>query len=209
MTWTAKQTASVKQALIGSWPGTITAWGAEAINAYLYVLQARGLTAEQVTLAIGTWPAGSDFPPSAPNLAAQALRDPSKPTFREALRLIRTALAAGRRPLTGNFSNEAEMLKARARAAEARAAELHPLVASFIERYRLDDLQQAISELADEQYGAVRLRDLERQWNEHCERTEGRDVAALASGRRRGELGHLDPLAALGLKQPAQIEAGS
>lgn len=196
MTWTPDEVQQVQRSMLGSWPGTITAWGRDAFDAYLYVLQARGLDAADVLRAVGTWPAGTDFPPSAPNLAAAAMKDPGKPTFPEALRLIRVALAMWNRPLTGDYANEAEMLKAREGAVVTRAATLPPLVASFIATYKLDELQRIVEQLGDEKYGSVRRRDLEHAWDRYCEAFEGREVAALASGRR-GELGAFDPLAAL------------
>jgi hypothetical protein len=49
----------------------------------------------------------------------------------------------------------------------------------------------------DPQWGEKRRADLERAWNEHVETWDGREVAVLASGERRG-LQQFDPLAALG-----------
>jgi len=208
MTWTPDDQRDVGQALLGSWPGTIAAWGREGFAAYIAELQARGLTAERMLMAIRTWPAGSDFPPSAPNLAAAARRDPSKPTFDEALELIRRALRAWNRPLTGDYANEAELLRARERMVMERAESVHPLVASFIARRRIEQLQKELAELGDEEWGSVRRRDLQAAWDQHCEAFEGRDVAAMASGRRDG-LQRLDPLAALGIRSTAgELERG-
>ena len=213
MTWTPEETALVKRTLIGSWPGTITTWGADAIDAYLYVLQARGLTAEQTLTAIGTWPAGSDFPPSAPNLAAKALEDPSRPTFAEMLWLVQRALKAWNQPRTGSFDNEAAMLKVSERAVLDRAATMHPLVASFVDRTGVERLQREVGELADEQYGSVRRRDLERAWAEHCDTQDRRERFALAAGRSgRGQLGRFDPLASIvegGRREIASHNEGS
>ena len=197
MSWTQDEARAVGNALIGSWPGTITAWGKEAFALYVAELQARGLTAEQTLVAIRSWPAGSDFPPSAPNLAAAARKDPGAPTFDEALMLIRKALKAFNLPLTGNYSNEAEMLKARYGLIEARALESHPLVASFMAAHRTEELHDLVGGLGDEEYGSLRRRDLERAWDRHCEASEGREAVALASGRRDG-LHEFNPLAALG-----------
>jgi hypothetical protein len=201
MTWTPDDQNDVGQALLGSWPGTIAAWGREGIAAYIAELQARGLSAERVLMAIRTWPAASDFPPSAPNLAAAARRDPSKPTFDEALELIRRALRAWNRPLTGDYANEAELLRARERMVMERAESVHPLVASFIARRRIEQLQKELAELGDEEWGSVRRRDLQAAWEQHCEAFEGRETAALATGRRDG-LRRLDPLATLGVRSP-------
>lgn len=62
----------VAQALLGSWPQQVTSWGREGLAAYLAELEARGISPEAALQAIRSWPAGSDFPPSAPNLAARA-----------------------------------------------------------------------------------------------------------------------------------------
>lgn len=201
--------AQCATALLGSWPNQVAAWGRAGIAAYLAEVGARGVTPAAVLMAIRSCPADQAFPPSAAELAALARRDPSTPTFAEMLRLVfgsRGALAAARRPLTGNFANEVEMLQARARAAEARAAELHPLVASFVDRYGLDRL--AALDLDDEQYGPLRRRELIQEWDRHCEAMEGREVAAIARGHR-DRPHQLDPLSALGLKRPEQARIGS
>lgn len=210
MTWTDDETRHVQRSLLGSWPGTITQWGKPAFDAYLYVLQARGLSAEQVIRAIGTWPAGTDFPPSAPNLAAAALRDPSEPTFDEMLLLLGRAFRAGRRPLTQDFDTEAQMIGARQELVRAAARAMHPSVASFV--VRCSDLGRLEDELAelngDGEYAGARRRDMQERWERHCGAIEGREVAALASGGRRG-LRQLDPLAALGISASAgELAAG-
>lgn len=209
MTWTADNTRDIGRALLGSWPGTVNAWGREGIAAYLAELEARGLTAEQTLLAIRTWPAGSDFPPSAPNLAARALEDPSVPTFPEAMRLVRHALRAFNLPLKGDFSTEAQMLGARNQRVLERAEGLHPLVASFVDRMGVERLQREVGEMGDDEFGSLRRRDLERAWREQCEAMRGRERVLLVSGRSgRGSLASVDPLAAIGVGRRA-LEAGN
>ena len=209
MSWTADEQRAIKETLVGTWPGTITQWGREAVAAYIRELMARGLSAERVLVAVRTWPAGSDFPPSAPNLAAAALRDPSAPTFVEALRLMWMAARAYNGRLAGSFDTEAQMLGARERLVSERAAGLHPLVASFIARVGPGRLVDELAGLSGE-YGGVRRRDLERMWGEHVVACEVRGVAALVSGRSgRDALGRLDPLAAIGGRSRGELEAGS
>lgn len=206
MTWTTDDRRQAASLLLGSWPGTMAAWGREAITAYLAVLEARGLTAEQVRAAILAWPAGSDFPPSAPNLAAAALNDPATPTFDELLTLIRTALRATTLPLHGDFSNEAQMIQAREQRVLERAEGMHPLVFSFIARHGVRRLQVEVGDL-DGDYGAIRRNELAAAWDEHRDRMRDRDVHAISAGQRRGELGRFDPLAALGpVARPAAGE---
>lgn len=207
MTWTAEEQKSVGTALLGSWPGTITTWGREGFSAYIAELEARGLTAERVLVAVRTWPAGSDFPPSAPNLAAAARRDPGQPTFSETIRLIfgpggvLSARTSDRRSSWGpgerDHADEAAMLE--------RAASMHPLVGAFIQREGLWRLRSL--NLDDEERGGIRRHELLQRWEQHLEATEGRDVVALAAPRRGG-LAKLDPLAALGLDRPAELTEG-
>lgn len=197
----------VATALLGSWPSQVAAWGREALGAFLDELQARGVTPEAALVAIRCCPAEQKFPPSAPELAAAARRDPSKPTFAEALVLIQSALRAWNQPLQGDFANEAQMLKAREQQVADRAKEAHPLVSSFIGRYGVSRLQDALADLADETYGGVRRKALQAEWARHCEAQEGREVAAIVAPRR-GELDSFDPLVTLGAPRRA-LESGS
>lgn len=211
MTWTDAETRQAQRALLGSWPGTITQWGRDAFDAYLYVLQARGLSADQVIRAVGTWPAGVDFPPSAPNLAAAALRDPATPTFDEAVILIRRAFRAGRRPLTGSYDTEAQMIGAREEMVREAARAMHPSVASFVER--CSDISRLEDELAemtgDGEHAGARRHEMEQRWQRHRDAIAGREVLALATGRGRTGLRQLDPLAAIGISAPpAELEGG-
>lgn len=86
-------------------------------------------------------------------------------------------------------------------AGQARSDELHPVLGSFVARVgvrRLRDL-----ELDDPDYGPIRRRDLEREWDEHVEVSGHRDAAHIASGDRRGELGRFDPVSYLRSPAPA------
>lgn len=193
----------VGEALLGSWPGTIVAWGADAIDLYVKVLKARGLEADQALKAILTWPAGSDFPPSAPNLAAAALHDPSLPTFEELFRLIfgpRGVLFARAPYVNGEYVYSHD------EAGERMARLLHPLAAGFILQQRVSSLRML--QVDDERVGALVRKDLAAAWERFCEAYSGREVAALASGDRRGGLERLNPLAALGRPRPLEIGAG-
>lgn len=197
----------VASALLGAWPETVTRWGREAISAYLVGLERRGLTVEQVIGAIDTWPAGSDFPPSAPNLAAAALRDPSAPTFVEAYRLIYgpDGILRAQPSVRRRFADDGERQRAYDQAALDRARGAHPLVCSFVIRYgiaRLRDLP-----LDDPEHGDIRRRELEAAWDRHVEAMDGRDAAALAARMPRGELGRFDPLAVLGAGRAELVES--
>lgn len=202
--------ADVTRALLGSWPGTVAAWGADAIGAYVEEVRARGVTAEQALAAIRSWPAGSDFPPSAPNLAAAARRDASVPTFDELFTLIygRGGILKARGPYTGPVRDPQ---KARDAAAMNRAAQMHPLISAFVGRYGLQRLR--LLEVDDPDIGGIKRRELAESWSRFLEASEGREVAALVARRGRGELRgiDLDPLAALGERSRARVEleAGS
>lgn len=101
------------------------------------------------------------------------------------------------------WASERERRAAQNTAALERAAQLHPLVAAFIDRQGIDRLRDLPVNDAD--WGDRHRRDLQHAWERHVEAFDGRQIAALASGRR-GELARLDPLAALGLKpEPAEL----
>jgi hypothetical protein len=160
------------RALLGSWPERVTSWGEEGIAAYVEELEARGVTPAAALVAIRSCPAGQKFPPSAPELAALARHDPSRPTFDEAYRMI---YGPGG---TLGFKRS--------------GVQISPWVTAFVERYGVERLR--LLEV-DGDYGNLVRKDLRQSWEQFLEATEGREVAALATGRR-SELGSFDPLSA-------------
>lgn len=182
------------------WPGK---FDASAGAAWYVALE--GFDASDVIAALkGRLARGGTFRPSVAEVVGEIRRDPSEPTFDEALTLIRSAFKAGRRPLRGDFSGEAQMIGAREEAVRASARELHPLVAAFVARCSdLSRLEDEIGEMAGGEYAGARRRELEQRWEAHVEALEGRDIASIAAGRRRGSLGRLDPLAALSIRAGA------
>lgn len=175
MSWSAEEHKAVANALIGSWPGTITAWGREAFSLYVGELQARGLSAEDALQAVRKWPAGSDFPPSAPNLAAAARRDPERPTFDE---LLAQLYGPG-----GVFGFKRS------------GVTISDWVLKFVKRYGRERLRLLpVDDLDD---GKWARRGLEQSWTAFLEATEGREVAEIAERSARGSLGRFDPAAAL------------
>lgn len=163
----------VGAALLGSWPSNVGSWGAEALAAYIAELQARGVDPEQALVAIRSCPAEQKFPPSAPELAGLARRDPSRPTFDEAYQMI-----YGPGGVLG-FKRSGVVVS--------------PWVLAFVEQYgkaRLDLLP------VDGDHSGIVRRDLQQSYEQFLEATEGREVAAIASGRR-GQLGRFDPAAAI------------
>ncbi len=186
----------VATALLGSWPSQVASWGREALAAYVAEISARGITPDQALNAIRMWPAGSDFPPSAPNLAAAARRDPSKPTFDEAVTLIfgRGGVLRARTPVRKASWEFGERDRLDAEAMLQRAGTMHPLIGAFIRAQGLERLRDL--DLEDPQWGGARRANLRDDWQEFAEAHEGREVAALLAPRR-GELDSFDPLAAL------------
>jgi hypothetical protein len=167
----------VGQVLLGSWPSQVASWGREGIAAYLVELQGRDLTPDAVIVALRS--SESKWPLAASEVAAATRIDPFRPTFDEAYPAIYRCAARG-----------------------VLDVGLHPLVASFISRQGL--LRLGSLPLDCSEWGNKHRCDLEGSWNAHVEAMDGREVAQLAGGR--GELGRLDPLAALGLTEPVAIE---
>jgi hypothetical protein len=206
MTWTADEQRSITQKVLGSWPTSASTMGREGIAAYVAALQDRGLDADRVARAIDTWPAGSDFPPSAPNLAAAALKDPGVPTFDEMVLLIfgpgGVLLARGPHVFD---RKERELL--REDAMLRRAAGMHPVIGAFIRSQGIAHL--VALDLNDDEFGQARRAQLRVAWVAFSEAHAGREVASLVSARR-GELGCFDPLAALDTPfAPRQLGSGS
>lgn len=140
---------------------------------------------------------GQVFGPTPGEIVSLIRKDAAKPTFIETYRLIYGAGGILRaRPQESSFADLGERGRAYRQAQRDRAATMHPLVASFAERYGFDRLEGL--ELNDPDYGDAKRRELERQWDEHCDAMEGRDLAAIALPRSdRGGLARLDPLSAL------------
>jgi hypothetical protein len=192
MTWADPQWVAFCALLEEAWPGEFddhsrTAWRVllDPLDPAAAVEGLRRLLLE-----------GHRFRPSVSEVLAAARRDPSRPTFSEAFELIygRGGVMAAR-PSVLVWEDDRERRLAYRQAALDRAAQLHPLVHAFIARQDLDRLRQL--PVHDPQWGEKRRADLERAWNEHVETWDGREVAVLASGERRG-LQQFDPLAALG-----------
>ena len=198
----------VGNALLGSWPSQVASWGPEAIAAYISELGARGVTPDQALVAIRSCGPEQKFPPSAPELAGLARRDPGQPTGAEMLRLVygpRGVLRA--RPVykQGGWRwNELQVATDRVQL--DRAVELSPLLGRFVVAQGLDRLRRLN---LDGEHGDLRRRQLVEEWDRFCSAVEEREIASLIVGRRGG-LGRLDPLEALGIGNGrAELESGS
>lgn len=143
-----------------------------------------GHAAEQIAGALRVLVGrGQVFGPTPGEIVSLIRSDPSKPTFEEAYQLI-----YGPRGILWGRSN--------GQAAEFARSSMHPLVGSFAVRYGIERLR--LLEVDHEDYGPLRRKELQAAWDRHAEATEGRNLASLMSPRR-GELGLLDPLAAIGV----------
>lgn len=177
--------------LDGAFPGEFTAGDARA---YLFMLG--GFPAWRVMAALKAW--RKTWRPGACELLA--MMEPERagtPTFEELLMLLELALYVHVR---GRFADEAERAAAVREERQRRLAGMHPLAAHFIGRHgrRFEGVS-----FHDEPDGKWRRKELREAWDAHCVAMEGRQLAALASGRGDGELGRLDPLAALGIERRA------
>lgn len=162
---------------------------------------------------------GHQHRPAVSVLLAAIRRDPSAPTFTEAIRLILGpgGVLAARHSIRGPFVDDPDDVEdPRTAATKRREAErtamqqrldaTHPLVAAFFVRTDPDRLNRM--PLDDPDWGEKVRRDLEREWDQHVAAFDGREVAALAAGRRN-ELAPFDPLAALGLRpRRGELEEG-
>lgn len=119
---------------------------------------------------------GRPHRPSASEVLAAARRDPSRPTFDEAYRLM---FGPGGCVLGPNGGHVA----------------VHPLVSAFVLRQGHDRLRQL--PLDDPDYGHLTRRDLRQAWDAHVVAFEGREVAVAALGQGGGDLRQLDPLTVL------------
>lgn len=217
----------------GSWPGEFTK-NDEA--AYWHMLS--DFPAAAVMAALKAM-RGAKFRPTPGEVANVLAGDAGAPTFDEALRVIFgiDGILSARAPLRGSpadviaaWESEEEwdtaqdgpwlgqsLQDATDAAQLERAAQQHPLIASFVERIGLRRLRgfNANDAAAGGQGDDGKRTDLWdrkellRAWTEHVDAQDGREVAALAAGTGQRGLSRLDPLAALGIgTAPAELEAG-
>lgn len=164
---------------------------------------------------------GQRFRPSVAELLAALRDDPGRPTFEEAVLLIFGGAGCcgilDARPAQRVFYDDEEGLEPwRSAAQKKRAAErdaidqacraAHPLIGGFVLRQGIDRLR--LMPLDDPDHGHFRRRELREAWDAHVGAFDGRETAALAAGGRRGELGRLDPVAALGVRGAGLLPAG-
>lgn len=139
--------------------------------------------------------AGARFAPGAADIAGAfaAAQRPSTPTFDEMFLMV---FGDGR----GGGILRREMR-------QEDLDRVHPLVASWVVRSGPQRL--ASLEVFCPDYGELRRRDLRVSWEQHVEAFAGREqvAAALPPGDRERGLQRLDPLAALGIERPKELQA--
>lgn len=144
---------------------------------------------------------GQELLPKPGKIVARARADRSVPTFDEAFRLIFGPGGVLRaRPAVRRWADETERRRLFLDAATARAASMHPLIGSFVERQGLERLRE-MPVHDDEPTGQRAMwarKELREAWERHIEATDAREIAAIASGDRRAGLRRLDPLTAIG-----------
>ncbi len=194
------------------WPGDLSPGAADAYEALL-----GGVPIDHIIDGLRRLlHAGAKFRPSAAEILAEARRDPSAPTFDEALFLIfgeprlndtgimvygaESVLAARAEP--GHWTADDRRV-AKDAAATERAASMHPLVASFVQRMTLGRLRRL--DLANEWH----VKELREAWDNFIDANDGREVKALAAGTGKRGLAKMDPLAALGLHAVPELEEGA
>lgn len=181
MSWTPPQWDAFAALVAAAWPGAFDEATRAAWRILLDDLEPDVAAAVLKRLVIE----GHTFRPSASEFYAATRRDPSRPTFDEALVLIRRALTA-----------TVETAGALGRLAG------QPLVRAFLERQGVARVRMLPLDCPD--WGEKTRRELREGWDRHVEAFEGREVAALASGRADG-LRQLDPLTALGVDQTREL----
>jgi hypothetical protein len=188
MTWTADEWEAFCGLLEEGWPGEFDDDAAASWRTLLdSTPPAVAITALRRLLL-----EGHRFRPSVSELLAACRTDPSRPSFEEALALIKRALKV--RSPDGAFASERQMLGAHHMAMQERLQTLNPFVAAFTARFGFDRLSQL--QLDHPEWAEKTRRDLQAAWDRHTAASEGREVALLASGGRGG-LAQLDPLATL------------
>jgi hypothetical protein len=203
VSWTDEQWDAFCGLIEEAWPGSFDDHAAQSWRILLDALEPPAAADGMRRLLLE----GHRFRPSASEFLAAARRDPSRPTFDEAYRLIFGPGGALRaQPPAGAYLSLRDREAARRAAVMRRATEMHPLVASFIDRQDVDRLGQL--PLEDPEWGEKYRRDLRDAWDHHVEACDGREVAALARGRR-SELARLDPLSALGLRDSPALPVGT
>lgn len=186
MSWDGQEWLAFVALLEGWWPGEFSE---EAADAWRLALDGVEPRAAMVALK-ALLHEGRRFRPSASELLAEVRRDRSAPTFEEALMELRGVLGSPPR-VAGLFESEAEKRAAENRVLLERVTD--PLVRGFVERQGVGRLR--VLPLDDPDEGKWVRKELAEAWERHVGASDGREVAAIATGT--GGPRRLDPLGSL------------
>lgn len=197
-----RQEFAVIGELLDAWPGEFTDHDEGAYYALL-----SDLDADAVARAVRALRRQKFRPSPADIVEAVEPQRALVPTFDEVLTLLYARGGVLDVRVQGTTDTNPRYRTDMAAAVAARLGAVHPLLAEFVRRMRLGRLLAMSIDDPDE--GKWHRRELRQAWERHVEAMEGREIAALAlpSGQRQ-DLGHLDPLAALGAGDRRQLGTG-
>lgn len=178
---------SIALLLEEGWPGEFTD---DASKAWRVLLD--GFSATDILIALREMTLrGGKFRPSVSEVAAQIRQDPSRPTFDEAYQQL---YGPG-----GVFGFRRS------------GVTISPWIEAFVADYGRDRLRML--EVDHDEFGELKRRELRQSYEQFLEASEGREIAAIAQGRRAGGLKQFDPLSVLpgrstDLASVGELEAG-
>lgn len=183
----------VAAALLFGWPSQVNSWGDVVLAGYCSKLADRGVTPDEALAAIDSCGPEQKFPPSVPELAGMARKDPSLPTYEEMLEALYGA-GGVIRAIWSWPGDRGEKLAA------DRLGAQHERVRAYVAIVGLQWLAHLNPRGAsfEHQFSGAHRHRLEQSWQEFLERSDERDVAVLARGPRSGSLRRVDPRAQIG-----------
>lgn len=161
----------VASVLLTRWPAQ--KWEPMRLVGYIDELKADGLAVEDAMFGLRA--SASAFVPSVGEVRtlARKVTDAAQPTFDEMYEAL-----LGKRGILHSPKFE------------EKAERLHPLVLAFVRQQGVSRLRSTHFEDPDD--GHWRRRELRDSWERHVEACEGRDLAALTTGRGAGGLRRID-----------------
>lgn len=211
--------ADVGRSLLGSWPALASAWGSDAIEAYVEELGRRSLSPDEALVAIRSWE--GDTPPNASRVLELARHDPDSPTFDDMVEAVwgqdgvlnpRSSEVRQMRIRIANCSRGCEngwLIDEETRTASPcecrgarrpitedeqleRAGDFHPLICGFVYKQGVRRLRGLALLDLDNEFREARRKELRQTWREFCEQQDRREVAELV-GRPRARLDRGSP----------------
>lgn len=156
MPWTDQTWDAFCSLLEHGWPGPFPSEAGDAYRLLLDDVEPEATFAAVKTLI----KQGKPFRPSVAEIAGEAIADPSKPTFDEALHAIRRVV-----PIHPDT------------AALERAEGIHPYLRAFIESVGLDRLRRW--PIDDPEFGQLETKKLREAWDRFVERADHRTASGM------------------------------